>query len=139
MSEVTNIPPVTEGLSAYSVSADQGETSAQVSKPEAKQVEEHSSGGVRVMEQVKQQQQAEQTTEKQSKSDKLIKVLTKKNVSLRNVRLEFEVDKETEEVIISVLDRKSGELIREIPPEEMRDLARVLKEEAKGSFVDSVT
>lgn len=57
---------------------------------------------------------------------------------LRNVKLSFEIDKDTEEVVIKVFDQESGDLIRQIPPEEMLNLAKVFKA-IKGSFVDQVT
>ena len=50
------------------------------------------------------------------------------NASLqsRSVGLQFEVDKDTDKVIVKVVDRASGEVIRQIPTEEVVRIAKVL-------------
>ncbi len=50
------------------------------------------------------------------------------NASLhsRAVGLRFEVDEDTDKLIVKVVDRESGELIRQIPSEEVVRIARVL-------------
>ena len=45
--------------------------------------------------------------------------------SVRRTDLEFEVNKDTREVIVRVIDSESGELVRTIPPDELvHELAR---------------
>jgi flagellar protein FlaG len=50
------------------------------------------------------------------------------NASLqsRSVGLQFEVDQDTDKLIVKVVDRASGEVIRQIPTEEVVRIARVL-------------
>ncbi len=50
------------------------------------------------------------------------------NASLqsRSVGLRFETDEETDKLIVKVVDRASGEVIRQIPSEEVVRIARVL-------------
>jgi flagellar protein FlaG len=50
------------------------------------------------------------------------------NASLesRSVGLQFEVDRDTDKVIVKVVDRSSGEVIRQIPSEEVVRIAKVL-------------
>jgi len=71
-------------------------------------------------------------------SEKLTRALIQKNVIAKNVQLQFEVEPDSERVIIKVLDRDSGELIRQIPPEEVVKLSKLL-DNAKGNLVDGVT
>ena len=55
-----------------------------------------------------------------------------------NVALKIQVDQETGKNLITVVDRETGEVIREIPPEETVKLeARI--EKMIGIFVDSTT
>lgn len=50
------------------------------------------------------------------------------NASLqsRSVGLQFEVDQDTDKLIVKVVDRASGEVIRQIPSEEVVRIAKVL-------------
>lgn len=50
------------------------------------------------------------------------------NASLqsRSVGLQFEVDQDTDKLIVKVVDRASGEVIRQIPNEEVVRIAKVL-------------
>ena len=50
------------------------------------------------------------------------------NASLqsRSVGLQFEVDEDTDKLIVKVVDRASGEVIRQIPNEEVVRIAKVL-------------
>ena len=47
-------------------------------------------------------------------------------LSLADPQLKIEVDRETERVIVKVLEQKSGEVIRQIPPEELLELEKYL-------------
>lgn len=56
------------------------------------------------------------------------------NASLesRSVGLHFEVDKDLDRVIVKVVDRESGEVIRQIPTEEVVRIAKVLQGKVPG-------
>ncbi len=43
-------------------------------------------------------------------------------------RLEFSVDQDTDRVVVKVVNGESGEVIRQIPPKEVLDLARSLEQ-----------
>ncbi|MDJ0624439.1 MAG: flagellar protein FlaG [Desulfocapsaceae bacterium] len=88
---------------------------------------------------------ARKQVEEQSQSDKLeknqiqpeellsqIKALTEDG--LYSVR--FENDIEAGEMVVKVVDRDTDEVIRQIPPEELRDLAEQLKD-LRGNIVDT--
>jgi len=51
----------------------------------------------------------------------------------RTIRLE--VDNELHRVIVKIVDKKSGEVIRQIPPEELVELARKMRDR-EGVFLD---
>ena len=138
MSEVVKIPPVMEAVSAYASSNTRPEATPAVSASAPASSEGSPVGNVQALEIARKEQQARQA-ERMQKEEQIAKVLAEKYSFARNVRLQFEVDRPTERVIIRVMDRDSGELIRQIPPEEMMDLARVLSENLKGMLVDNVT
>lgn len=47
--------------------------------------------------------------------------------------LEFSVDKDTQRVVVKVIDAETGELVRQIPPDAVLELAKFLRErENKG-------
>jgi len=48
--------------------------------------------------------------------------------AMHNVGLDFSVHKKTGETIVKVVDRDTGKLIRQIPPQEMLDLADKLED-----------
>ncbi len=47
-------------------------------------------------------------------------------LSLTDPRLKIHVDDETERVVVKVVEQKSGEVIRQIPPEELLELEKYL-------------
>lgn len=53
-----------------------------------------------------------------------------------NHKLSFRVDAETKEVVVSVIDRETDDVVRQIPPEELLRLAERLKS-SRGSLVRS--
>src|SRR3982751_3886299 len=59
------------------------------------------------------------------------------NASLesRSVGLRFDIDKELGRVIVKVVDRESGDVIRQIPTEEVVRIAKVLQGKAPGLLV----
>lgn len=57
---------------------------------------------------------------------------------VRGTKLEFEFDKTDKRVVVRVYDKESGDLLRQIPPEELSrlvDESRSLKTEAKGRLI----
>jgi flagellar protein FlaG len=46
--------------------------------------------------------------------------------------LKFRVDQQTERVVIKVVDKATGETVREIPPEEMLAIAESIEQYQKG-------
>lgn len=60
-------------------------------------------------------------------------------------RLEFAADPVLDRVVVRVLDRESGDVIREIPPEEMLQVAKIMRklmetnDALKGNLIRVVT
>jgi flagellar protein FlaG len=52
------------------------------------------------------------------------------NVATHN--LKFRVDAQTDRVIVKVVDKETGETVREIPPEEMLEIAESIERYQKG-------
>jgi flagellar protein FlaG len=52
------------------------------------------------------------------------------NVSAHN--LKFRVDEQTERVVVKVVDKETGETVREIPPEEVLAIAESIERYQKG-------
>ncbi|QOF77213.1 flagellar protein FlaG [Variovorax sp. 38R] len=54
------------------------------------------------------------------------------NASLesRSISLQFEVDRDTDKLIVKVVDRSNGEVIRQIPTEEVVRIAKVMDQQA---------
>lgn len=69
--------------------------------------------------------------------DELIHAVEEMNhvIDLVNKDLKFKLHEETERIMVKVLDRDSGEILKEIPPEELLDMLVSLKE-AVGIFID---
>jgi flagellar protein FlaG len=63
-----------------------------------------------------------------------IKALTEEG--LYSVR--FEQNKETNDLVVKVVDSETDEVVRQIPPEELMKLSKRLKE-LKGNLVDTVS
>jgi flagellar protein FlaG len=55
-----------------------------------------------------------------------------------NVRLKFQIDKETGERVIQIVDSESGELVRQIPPEELLHVIKTL-ENLKGLLFSTIS
>jgi flagellar protein FlaG len=51
-----------------------------------------------------------------------------RQINFGNTVVSFEVDTASKEVVIRMMDRASGEMIREIPPKVMREVAKSLAE-----------
>ena len=71
------------------------------------------------------------------KSEQIQDALTRLQETLQHVepRIEFSVDKELNQVIIRVLDKETGDLIRQIPSEEVLALDRFFMDQS-GLFVE---
>ena len=82
-------------------------------------------------------------------ADKLL--LVNDQLSLKSTSLVFEFDDTSEPPIVKVIDKESGDVIREIPPKEMREIAKALtdiadnmsrsvggeqEKQASGIFID---
>lgn len=67
----------------------------------------------------------------------VIKAIERANKSLEGVytHFEFSIHEQTREIMVKVIDRETGELIREIPPEKILDLIAKMWELA-GILVD---
>ena len=48
------------------------------------------------------------------------------NASLKAIGLEFEVDEDTDKMVVKVIDKETGEMIRQMPSEEVIRIAKVL-------------
>ena len=49
------------------------------------------------------------------------------NLKIDNSKLNFSVDKETRTIVVRVIDDKTGEVIREIPPSEILAIAKEME------------
>jgi len=58
-------------------------------------------------------------------AEKVAEALTE-NTYLLNISLQFKVDREADRIVVSVLDRDTEEVIRQIPPEEVLELSKSL-------------
>lgn len=69
---------------------------------------------------------------------RLSEVVAEANGALRqlDVHLELSVDERSDEVVARVVNDHTGEVVREIPREEVRDLARRLQEASGGALLD---
>lgn len=88
---------------------------------------------VRQTEQSQQALQAEQAAQqKQNNKDEAVEqAVAKLNDYVQNTerKLEFQLDDDSGEVVVRVYDRRSDELIRQIPNEEALELAKKLNQE----------
>jgi len=56
----------------------------------------------------------------------------------RSTELSFSVDKDNGELIVKVVNKETGEVVREVPPEEIREMRKALAE-MKGFLVKKTT
>jgi flagellar protein FlaG len=80
---------------------------------------------------------AEQKTERQISEKDVITAIEKANKALKAhyTTFEFSIHEKTKEIMVKVIDKETGELIREIPPEKILDAVAKMWELA-GLFVD---
>ena len=79
-----------------------------------------------------------QESEVPNKAPEQIKeVLARLQTTLQNVepKIELSVDEELNQVIVRILDKESGELIKQLPPEEVLELDRFFADQS-GLFVE---
>ncbi|OWV27561.1 flagellar protein FlaG [Halomonas campaniensis] len=69
-----------------------------------------------------------ETIKRETSADELVQPIQRINEIMRPHGLEFELSEETSRVITRVIDRESGEVIRQIPAEEVLDIAERLEE-----------
>ncbi|MBT2774545.1 flagellar protein FlaG [Halomonas sp. ISL-60] len=74
------------------------------------------------------------TAERKISTEELVEPIQRINEIMRPHGLEFELSEETSRVITRVVDRESGEVIRQIPAEEVLDIAKRL-EEMQGRII----
>jgi len=67
--------------------------------------------------------------------EEMTRFVEKANKLFRTTTIEFAIHEKTKTIIVKVLDRDSGEIIREIPPEKLLDILAGLWELA-GLIVD---
>ena len=69
--------------------------------------------------------------------EQIKEVVTRLQTTLQNIepRIELSIDKELKQVIVRILDKESGELIRQIPSEEVLELDRFFADQS-GLFVE---
>ncbi|MEL7967107.1 flagellar protein FlaG [Vreelandella neptunia] len=74
------------------------------------------------------------TNEQEISAEELVKPIQRINETMRPRGLEFELSEETSRVITRVVDRESGDVIRQIPAEEVLKIAERL-EEMQGRII----
>ncbi|MCL2480799.1 MAG: flagellar protein FlaG [Spirochaetaceae bacterium] len=87
----------------------------------------------KIQQQQQQQQQQQSALLKKEIDNYIRKVL--KDASLLNRDLRYSINRETDEVIVKVVDKSTDKVIKEIPPESLQRLQARLKEQL-GLLVD---
>ena len=88
---------------------------------------------------------SEKATEETGGAGQLQELIDDLGYDTKATKLEFAKDPDLEQIVVRVLDRESGEVIREIPPEEMLQVAKTMRKLAetndalKGNLVRVVT
>jgi len=90
-------------------------------------------------EESKQEQKEKTQSEKEKEESKehleRVKDLTNNMLSQLNIKLDYQEDDKLDEMIVKVMNKETDELIRQIPAEEMLELAKKM-EEMTGMLVD---
>ena len=68
--------------------------------------------------------------------DRLVELINEA-MEILNYKLKFTVHKETNQVVVKVLDKETDEVIREIPPEQILNLVAKFRD-AMGLFIDTI-
>jgi len=71
-----------------------------------------------------------ESDDKKALSEKVDQAVTSLNSSIQSVQrnLQFSVDKDLDQIVINVTDKETDEVVRQIPSEEVLDLARNLQD-----------
>ena len=79
-------------------------------------------------------------TEKQKKTDPPAREVSNRHIPFNNlfVRLKFQSDKETGERVILLIDSETGEVVRQIPPEELLHVMKALRD-LKGMLFSTIS
>ena len=83
----------------------------------------------------KEKSQTQEEKEESKENLERVKELTNNMLSQLNIKLDYEEDEQLNEMIVKVMNEKTDELIRQIPPEEMLELAKRM-EEMTGMLID---
>ena len=75
-----------------------------------------------------QEKRALEKAQDQAEQMEQVKTRLNEELSRMDVGLEFQVNQDLDRVVVSVIQRETGKIIRQIPPEEMLELAKGLKE-----------
>ena len=78
--------------------------------------------------------------EKQNRTDRPAREVSNRQFSFINlsVRLKFETDEETGERVIQLIDSETGEVVRQIPPEELLHVMKALRD-LKGMLFSTIS
>jgi flagellar protein FlaG len=70
------------------------------------------------------------SSEKEKKTALAVREVDDPPVTINNfnVRLRFEVDRETGESVVQIIDSESGKLLRQVPPEELLHVMKTLRD-----------
>lgn len=81
------------------------------------------------------QQQTEKNKQRAEKElDQVVENINK-YISKFNYKIRFDVDKRTDNLVARII-KEDGQVVKEIPPEEMLAMSAKIKEAVKGMFVD---
>jgi len=84
-----------------------------------------------------QQQKPQDVQEAETNAKKGIREAIQ-NAEKNSTELSFSVDKDNGELIVKVVNKETGEVVREVPPEEIREMRKALAE-MKGVLVKKTT
>jgi len=72
----------------------------------------------------------------QEKGAERITRLLQQNLGIPDIQFNYSVHKPTGTIVVKVINKDSGEVIREIPPEELLAIAECIIQELHGLFYD---
>ncbi len=73
-------------------------------------------------------EQTQQASSNKKNSEEAIQELKNTLEEIKHNRLEFSVHEDTGRTVVKIIDQDTGEVIKQLPPEELLDLAEKLKE-----------
>ncbi len=75
------------------------------------------------------------SVEAQKKLEEIFQAI-QEEVGVKDIKLDYSVNKPTGQIVVKVIDGKSGKLLRQIPPSELLALAESMKE-FEGILLDA--